>query len=224
MGIARRLEERLERLVDGVSAAFFRGSATRPVDLANRLVRYADLHVERTWVGPTIPNTYRLFVVDAESGNALSDPAAARALAAELAEVMRITAAESGWATSGPITVALEPGRPGARTTEVQATSQPGPMRPWGQLMAVRSAEAHDLGDNRVGIGRGEGVAVRIDVPEVSRHHAVIFRHEGRHWFHDAGSTNGTWRNGERVGIDPAPLAAGDTVRFGPIGFTFRTV
>lgn len=223
MGIARRLEERLERLVDGVSAAFFRG-ATRPVDLANRLVRYADLHVERTWIGPAIPNTYRLFVVESESGNALRDPAATQALATELAEVMRVTAAEAGWATRGPITVVLEPGRPGARTTEVQATSQSGPIRPWGQLVAVRSGDVHGLGDNRVGVGRGEDVSMKIDIPEVSRHHAVIFRHEGRHWIHDAGSTNGTWRNGEPVGVDPTPLVPGDTVRFGPATFTFRTV
>lgn len=209
--------------MDGVSAAFFRGS-TRPVDLANRLVRYADLHVERAWVGPTIPNTYRLFVVESESGNALRDPAAKQALATELAEVMRVTAAESGWATRGPITVVLEPGRPGARTTEVQATSQPGPIRPWAQLVSVRSAEVHGLGDNRVGIGRGDDVSVRIDIPEVSRHHAVVFRHEGRHWMHDAGSTNGTWRNGDQVATDPTPLTPGDTVRFGPASFTFRTV
>lgn len=217
------MEERLERLVDGVSAAFFRGS-TRPVDLANRLVRYADLHVERTWVGPTIPNTYRLFVVESESGDALRDPAATQALATELAEVMRVTAAEAGWATRGPITVVLEPGRPGARTTEVQATSQPGPIRPWGQLVSVRNAAVHGLGDNRVGIGRGDDVSVRVDIPEVSRHHAVIFRHESRPWLHDAGSTNGTWRNGEPVGNDPVHITPGDTLRFGAASFMFRAV
>lgn len=209
--------------MDGFSAAFFRGS-TRPVDLANRLVRYADLHVERTWIGPTIPNTYRLFVVESESGNALADPSAAHSLTSELAEALRVTAATAGWATLGPITVVLEPGRPGARTTEVQATSEPGPMRPWGQLIAVRNAAVHALDDNRVGIGRGSDVSVRLDVPEISRHHAVIFRHEGRHWLHDAGSTNGTWRNGDRIGTDPVQIAPGDEVRFGSATFTFRTL
>ena len=40
MGLARNLERRLEKLVDGLSATVFRGRM-HPVDLANRLVRQA---------------------------------------------------------------------------------------------------------------------------------------------------------------------------------------
>lgn len=221
MGIARHLEERLERLVDGVSAALFRGKM-RPVDLGNRLVRLADLRVEQEWLGPVIPNVYRLWLAEADVGKVDADALAP--LGRELGYILGATATESGWATRGPIEVTAETAEPGATKTTVEATSRPGKMRPWGQLMAIRSAEAHDLGDNRAGIGRGTDTEVRIQASEVSRHHAVVFRQGGRHWLHDAGSTNGTWRNRDRVGEDPVVIQPGDALRFGPVGFTFRIV
>ena len=222
MGIARHLEERLERLVDGVSAAVFRGKM-RPVDLGNRLVRFADLRIEQTWLGPTIPNVYRLFVSEADLGadTASQEPALAT-LADELAHVVRVTAEETGWATRGPISVTVEPAGSGVGTTTVQSGTDPGVMRPWGQLIAIRGSAVHSLGDNRVGIGRGTDVEVRIDNSEISRHHAVIIRGSGAYWVVDVASTNGTWRNSERIAQQPVQIHPGDTIRFGPATFTFR--
>ncbi len=61
MGLARNLERRLERLADGISAAVFRGRM-HPVDLANRLVRQADLLVVDEPGGPRIPNRFDVWV------------------------------------------------------------------------------------------------------------------------------------------------------------------
>ncbi len=65
MGIARNLEKRLERFADGLSAAIFRGRM-QPIDLANRLVRQADLMVIETATGPEIPNFFDVTVGEAD--------------------------------------------------------------------------------------------------------------------------------------------------------------
>lgn len=223
MGIARHLEERLERLVDGVSAAVFRGKM-HPVDLGNRLVRFADLRLEDTWLGPTIPNVYKLFVSEADLAAPDTSPQDLAVLGEELGHVLKATAEESGWATRGPISVTVEPGEGGTGATTVQAGTQPGLIRPWGQLIAVRGSGAHSLGDNRVGVGRGSDAEVRLDDGEVSRHHAVVIRHGGTFWLADVGSTNGTWHNRTKLESDPVQIHPGDMIRFGPATFTFRVL
>ena len=222
MGIARHLEERLERLVDGVSAAMFRGKV-RPVELGNRLVRFADLRAVETWIGPTIPNMYQLSVVDGDLADPDATTGGTAALGDELAHVLRVTAEEAGWATGGPITVTVERVLQGNGKTTVQSGSQPGVQRPWSQLIAIRGSAAYSLGDNRVGVGRAADAEARIEIPEVSRHQAVVFRQTGAHWLTDVGSTNGTWHNDARI-TEPVPIHPGDMIRFGPATFTFRVL
>ena len=92
MGLARNLERRLEKLADGLSAAVFRGRM-HPVDLANRLVRQADLMVDDGPAGPEIPNRFSVSVNegDIEPTIDLGD------LTAELDRTLYQTAAERGW-------------------------------------------------------------------------------------------------------------------------------
>ncbi len=111
-----------------------------------------------------------------------------------------------------------------ASASTVQSGRRAGPLRSWGQLIATRGSAVHGLGDNRVGIGREGDVEVRLDDPEVSRHHAVIHRKAGTHWVKDAGSTNGTWHNQQQVDGSPVQLHPGDALRFGPATFTFRVL
>ena len=59
MQLAREIERRLERLVDGASAAVFRGKM-HPVDMADRLLRQADFVVVQGQTGPEIPNRWLL--------------------------------------------------------------------------------------------------------------------------------------------------------------------
>jgi transcriptional regulator of acetoin/glycerol metabolism len=65
----------------------------------------------------------------------------------------------------------------------------------------------------RLRIGRGEDCHLRLEHASVSRHHAEIQRQGPIYVLHDAGSTNGTWLNGERA--EHNALSAGDVLRFG---------
>lgn len=63
-------------------------------------------------------------------------------------------------------------------------------------------------------VGRGGRSALFIDVPSVSREHAVIRRNANRIEITDLGSSNGTFVNGERLSA-PSLLRSGDEVRLG---------
>lgn len=69
-------------------------------------------------------------------------------------------------------------------------------------------------------IGRDDGVDVLVEDFRVSRRHAVIERAGGRLMLADAGSTNGTWLNGERL-TGAAELRDGDRIRLGGVEFRF---
>jgi pSer/pThr/pTyr-binding forkhead associated (FHA) protein len=63
-------------------------------------------------------------------------------------------------------------------------------------------------------IGRRERAAIRLDDPEVSLAHAIVFRFNGRPAICDLGSRTGTRVNGRPVTF--APLRDGDELRIGP--------
>lgn len=81
----------------------------------------------------------------------------------------------------------------------------------------------HRIGD-RILIGRRPGQGgIFILESSISREHAEIYLDEAsQRWLvRDLGSKNGTLRNGEAVTTAPVPLAAGDTLFFGQVGFLF---
>lgn len=218
MGIARNLERHLERLADGLSAAIFRGSM-QPVDLANRLVRQADLMVTDTAAGPSIPNHYEVAVSTAD----LVADVDTAALTAELSRAVAVTAEERGWRTGGPISVSLRTDvAVGRGSIKCDASHLPARLPVWGQLTEHRGERQFALRDNRVSIGRSQEADVTIDEPEVSRLHAVLFRQGGRLWITDPGSANGTTVNGGRVTGEPVEVGSGDMLSFGPITFALR--
>ena len=85
---------------------------------------------------------------------------------------------------------------------------------------AVRVAQAAivahsyplDPSDPQITIGR-EGNDIVLDNPQVSRNHATIDRAGDKHVLRDAGSTNGTFVNGQR--ISQHTLAPGDVIQIG---------
>ncbi len=217
MRLARELEKRLERLVDGLSAAIFRGRI-HPVDIADRLLREVDLQHTEGPAGPEIPNRWTLGISATDATTVDEGD-----LAAELTHVLEATAAERGWRTGGPITVAVRVDA-GTKPGSVRCTGsvEPGETPPWSILLDVAGGRAYDIADNRVVIGRAEAADVRIDHPEVSRRHAVLFRSAGRAWIQDAGSANGTKVNGRPVPANAVLLRPGDDVSLGPATFSFR--
>ncbi len=65
----------------------------------------------------------------------------------------------------------------------------------------------------KLGIGRDETAAIRIDGTGVSRNHAELYRQGPLYVLRDLGSTNGTWLGGRRV--EHAPVEVGSVIRVG---------
>ena len=218
MRIARNIEQRLERLADGLSATVFRGRM-QPVDLANRLVRQADLMVTEDTSGPTIPNHFAVTVGQGDVDPSLD----VERLRAELSRAVTETATDRGWRIGGPIDVALTVDD-GVRKGSIKcsAASVPGTLPAWAVLAEHRGVRTFNLTDNRCVVGRSEDVDVRLDEGEVSRFHAVVFRQGSKLWILDLASANGTSVNGSAVGAKPAEIGLGDMLSFGPAVFAVK--
>lgn len=70
-----------------------------------------------------------------------------------------------------------------------------------------------------VTIGRELGNTIAPIVDNLSRHHAKIYYRDGDWYAEDAGSTNGSYRNGEKI-EGAVKLIGGDSLRFGLIDMT----
>ncbi len=218
VGIARNLEKRLERLADGLSATLFRGRM-QPVDLANRLIRQADLMVTETDTGPEIPN---FFTVVVNPGDIAVETDSHR-LQAELSNALAETADDRGWRTGGPVAVRIATDKSvGRGSIRCDATSIPAALPAWGSLAEHRGDREFELTDNRVVVGRSSDADAVLDEAEVSRHHAVLFREGGRLWIADLGSANGTSVNGQELCQEPLEVGTGDMLSFGPATFALR--
>ena len=69
-------------------------------------------------------------------------------------------------------------------------------------------------------IGRREDCDLRIPLSDVSRKHCRVISNGESVTVEDLGSSNGTYRNGERV--QQAELSAGDTLQIGPVVFVLQ--
>jgi hypothetical protein len=190
MSVARGLERRLERFVDGIAARIF-GGEVHPAELASRLLREADLGVTEGAAGPTAPNH---FVVSAPVDAAAHDTDDLRR---ELAAVIEDAAEEQGWRLEGPATVDLEAGS--SKSIEISAAIRPGDRPAWGHLLGTDDKSRLDLCFNRVIVGRSTECDVVVPNRAVSRRHALLWRAAGRLWLEDLGSANGTSVNGESI-------------------------
>ncbi len=81
----------------------------------------------------------------------------------------------------------------------------------------------HDIGRERVTVGRSPESDIFLDDVTVSRDHAEVFKREqpGEKGFRirDAGSLNGTYVN--RVRVDSVDLRNGDEIQIGKYRFKF---
>ena len=133
MRLAKEMEDRLERLVDGATAAVFRGKM-HPVDIAERLVRQADFVAYDGPAGPQIPNrwTVRINPMD------VSDGVDQGALQDELAAALADTAQERAWRLTGPVTVEVVTDEQVPRgLADCSGDSASGELPSWGQLVAA---------------------------------------------------------------------------------------
>lgn len=90
-------------------------------------------------------------------------------------------------------------------------------------LSGDRMGEMFPLKGDRTTIGRGLQTDVRINDEGISRTHAVVEVEDGDYLLSDAGSTNGTYANGNKV--DRYKLQEGDKIQIGAssvLKFTFH--
>lgn len=88
-------------------------------------------------------------------------------------------------------------------------------------IQGRRSGERVAVPNGGVTIGRDPASGVVFDDDGVSRRHAFLTSVDGVVTVQDAGSTNGTWVNGERVGTSRR-LTPGDELRLGAVGVRFE--
>ena len=225
-----RLEQALERVVEGSVAGFFR-LRVQPADIGRQLER-AMLVRRMTSVGAIlVPNHYE---VRLHRDDAVSFAGWEEALCREMEAWLADLAYERGLATMGPIrvnivgddSVARRSVRASSSFVEVESRS----LRPMeGRSATLRlvpvdgSRTSVVLGDRPLTVGRSESNDLMLADAEVSRRHARLEADgDGRGWnVVDLSSTNGTWLNGTRV--DRAAIRSGDVITFASVSFQVQS-
>lgn len=87
-------------------------------------------------------------------------------------------------------------------------------------LKADGSRRSFPLNREMTVIGRHDDCDLRIPVGDVSRKHCRLVKEDAGLKIEDLGSSNGTYRNGER--IQEALLEAGDRLQIGPAQFVVQ--
>lgn len=81
-------------------------------------------------------------------------------------------------------------------------------------LQGPEVVHVEPIGRAAIHVGRASSNDLVLRDPDVSGHHAMLYREGDAVLVRDLGSTNGTFVNGVRI-VDAAPLAVGDRLRFG---------
>lgn len=219
MGL-QSLEERLERMVDGVFSRRRARGSIRPIELGRRLVRVMDDNRSVDVKGRRIvPNDYTV-MLSATDHAAFAD--IEDALVTELVEAAREYAREEGYHFMGPVTVELavdnnlRAGRFGVIGQLRQSATGPG----MGSLV-LPSGQRVDLGTTRVTIGRLPECTISLNDGNISRQHAEVRATPFAYVVADLGSTNGTLLNGVRI-TGEARLSDGDIISFGSTHVRFE--
>jgi hypothetical protein len=250
MSVLRNLESKIAGLVEGGFARAFK-SEVRPVEIARKLAREMDEHrvasVSRTYV----PNEYAVWLSpqDRRHFEGYEDELRAE-LAGYLLEHARservalLTAPRIEFRTDERLRL----GEFGIQARLVRPSEDPEAAPPrqgdHGHTMVYSTAdrlaeplaEPHPrrqtaklrldgrttvLGPKGAVLGRSRDCDVRVDDPNVSRHHAEVRPSGGAWTLNDLGSTNGVKVNDRRV-TGPQSLRAGDVIELGTSRVVFE--
>jgi hypothetical protein len=237
MDVLSKLENALERAVEGVFARTFR-ARVHPVEIAKRLAREMDANRTVSVATAYMPNRFRVGLSARDHAEfervrevVLPDLCAyltehARRSGCTLPGAIEIRVDADHGLAAGEIRVesAMAAGgtEPGTATlplpeVDAQPTQQ---MTIPARLVADDGAEI-TLDRPVTRIGRAPDNDVVLADRAVSRHHAEVRREGDGFAVADVGSTNGTYCNGDR--IESAPLHDGDRLQVGPLTLTFRS-
>lgn len=204
VSVARSLERRLEKLIEGVAGRVFSGKI-HPSELAGQLAREADF---ARFQHPTGPATGNLYVIAVSPRDLTIDPGELEAI---LTDEMTDYTTEEGLRLEGPVAVRVETtNEASSGRAQCHVEVAPGPPVVWARM--VGDDETLPIGRNRVLIGRSPEADVVIGHDDVSRKHALLYRERGQTWLQDLSSANGTWVEGRRLGSEPGPVEQGSIV------------
>ncbi len=210
MNFFERVEEACAAFVERAFANMF-PSDLEPAQIARKLVATMEARTKQTAEGPVAPGHYEVFVHADDYGRLQPHRAYLEAewcaLLADVAERVgiafetppRIELLEGEGMVAGAVEIATDGARGYGGFT----------LRVLGGVASEPQYRIH--GAARV--GRSPESDVHLPDPSVSRNHALFDVQDGALVIHDAGSTNGTYVNQERV--DTAVLKSGDIVAFG---------
>jgi FhaA, N-terminal domain/FHA domain len=249
--VLRGIEQRLERVFEGVFGRAFRTNV-QPVELARKLTKEMDEHRSTSVRHVYVPNEYTVYLSTGDRGQFegyenslvseleeyLAEHAARENYALLTApRVMFETDEDLGVGEFGIATRMAQYGRSGDEEPEIappgatmvyKPVTQPTEAASLAELGVEREVAVlqwdggrHVLDKRRSVLGRSRDADVQIDDPNVSRRHAEIVQEESVYWLVDLGSTNGTEVDGRRV--QRARLDDGSRFTLGETTVTFST-
>jgi hypothetical protein len=213
VSVAKGLERRLEKLLEGVAGRVFSGRL-HPSELAGKLAREADFARFERETGPATANAFTILVNPRDFS---LDPGE---LEHTLADEMTQYTAEEGLRLEGPVTVTIEASDkvgPGNVVCHVEVI--PGSPQIWARLAA--DSETLEVGRNRVLVGRAPVCDLVVSSQDVSRKHALIWRQAAAAFIQDLDSSNGTFVDGTRVHDEPVELHSGSVIGLGDRRYRF---
>ena len=226
-------------MVEGSVARLFR-SPVQPSEIAKRLERAMESQQMVSVRRVIVPNVYHCYLnpqdfaafqpiraeVEREMSNYLAELAQERDFTmlehplVELAEdpavprrtiqVIAETSSSPAQPTRSDMTQVFQPSQ----------TAQPTAATPRARLVLANSTRHIPLESTMLTVGRGLSNDIILEDTRVSRNHAQLRYRARRFWVADAGSTNGTFVNGEA--IEERALNDGDIISLGGLELTFR--
>src|SRR5205823_2778735 len=218
--VLRGIEQRLERVFEGVFGRAFRTNV-QPVELARKLAKEMDEHRSTSVTRVYVPNEYTIYLSpgDREQFESYEDLSVGEfGIATRMAQYGR-RGDEEAEAVESPPPGATMVYKPRTQPTEAASLAELGVERE----VAVLSwaGERRVLDQRRSVLGRSRDADVQIEDPNVSRRHAEIVQEGSTYWLVDLGSTNGTEVDGRRV--QRARLDDGSRFTIGETTVTFST-
>lgn len=213
MNFFERVEEACAAFVERAFANMF-PSDLEPAQIARKLVATMEARTKQTPEGAVAPGQYTVFVhsddyerlrahrtyLEAEWSGLLGDVAERVGIVFETP--LRIELLEGEGMVAGAVEIATE---------EEQSARTHGSFTL--RVLGGVASEPQYRITGAARVGRSPESDVHLPDPSVSRNHALFDVQNGALVIHDAGSTNGTYVNKER--IDTAVLNDGDVVAFG---------